>query len=174
MIETKRAEDALSVSFPKENAELRGILGKLARIYDPFCLVSRTEGKPLYREACELKQAWDVPQHDELVRKRRKWKSNLPSCVSTRTTLTPHCESIKAVELHSFGDTSGQGVSAAMYAVVRQAFGTPQGLVAAKARLAKQRLTIPRLEFEAGHMAVNVVDNVRRTLAGFPVTSVYW
>ena len=37
-----KAEDALSVSFPKENAELtkRGILGKLARIYDPLGFVS--------------------------------------------------------------------------------------------------------------------------------------
>ena len=76
------------------------------------------------------------------------------------------------MELHSFGDASGQGVSAAVYAVVRQASGTTQGLVAAKERLAKQRLTIPRLELVAGHMAVNLVDNVRRALAGFPVASV--
>ena len=76
------------------------------------------------------------------------------------------------MELHSFGDARGQGVSAALYDVVRQASGTPQGLVAAKARLAKQRLTIPRLDLVAGHMAVNVVANVRRALAGFHVTSV--
>ena len=171
-----KTEDALSVSFPKENAELtkRGILGKLARIYDPLGFVSPTslEGKLLYREACELKQAWDAPLHDELARKWRKWESNLPSNVSARRTLAPHRESIDAVELHSFGDASGQGVSAAVYAVVRQASGTTQGLVAVKARLAKQWLTIPRLELVAGQMAVNLVDNVRRALAGFPVASV--
>ena len=171
-----KAEDTLSVWFPEENVELtkRGILGKLARIYDPLGLVSPTslEGKLLYREACELKQAWDAPLPDELARKWRKWESNLPSSVSTRRTLAPHRESIEVVELHSFGDASGHGVSAAVYAVVRQASGTTQGLVAAKARLAKQRLTIPRLELVAGHMAVNLVDNVRRALAGFPVTSV--
>ena len=45
-------------------------------------------------------------------------------------------------------------------------------LVAAKVRLAKQRLTIPRLELVAGDMAVNSVDNIRHVLDGFPVTSV--
>ena len=45
--------------------------------------------------------------------------------------------------------------------------------MAAKARLAKQGLTIPKLELVAGHMAVNLVDNVRRALAGFPVVSVH-
>ena len=62
-----------------------------------------------------------------------------------------------------------------MYTVVRQASGTTQGLVAAKVRLAKQGLTIPKLELMAGYMAVNLVDNVRRALAGFLVVSVhYW
>lgn len=80
---------------------------------------------------------------------------------------------INAVELHAFGDACGRGVVAAVYAVARQDSGTTQGLVAAKARLAKQRLTIPRLELVTGHMAVNSVDNIRRVLDGFPVTSVH-
>lgn len=40
-------------------------------------------------------------------------------------------------------------------------------------KLAKQRLTIPRLELVAGHMAVDSVDNVCRALDGLPVTSAY-
>ena len=77
------------------------------------------------------------------------------------------------MELHAFGDASGRGVAAAVYAVVRQDSGTTQGLLAAKARLAKEQLTIPRLELVAGHMAVNSVDNIRHTLDGFPVTSLH-
>lgn len=46
--------------------------------------------------------------------------------------------------------------------------------MAAEARLAKQRLIISRLKLVAGHMAVNSVDNIRRVLNGFPVTSVHF
>ena len=43
---------------------------------------------------------------------------------------------------------------------VSQPTKTYQGLVASKARLAKEGLTIPRLELVAGHMAVNLAINV--------------
>ena len=39
-----------------------------------------------------------------------------------------------------------------------------QGLVCAKSRIAKRNLTIPRLELIAGHMAVNLVANVKAAL----------
>ena len=55
-------------------------------------------------------------------------------------------------------------MSAASYAVVTQESGVTQGLVAAKSRLAKQGLTIPRLK----HMAVNLVTNIHKALEGFP------
>ena len=45
----------------------------------------------------------------------------------------------------------------AVYAVVQQESGVRQGLVAAKVRLAKQGLTIPRLELVSGHMAANLL-----------------
>ena len=46
-----------------------------------------------------------------------------------------------------------------------------QGLVAAKACLAKQGLTIPRLELVAGHMTVNLLTNVHNALTVCPVKS---
>ncbi len=46
-----------------------------------------------------------------------------------------------------------------------------QGLVCAKARLTKDGLTMPRKELVSAHMAVNLLDNVRSALEGFPVTS---
>ena len=64
-------------------------------------------------------------------------------------------------------------MAAAVYAVVVQESSTNQGLVAAKARLAKQGLTIPRQELVSGHMAVNLVTNVSEALEGFPVTEKY-
>ena len=45
--------------------------------------------------------------------------------------------------------------------------------MAAKSWLAKQGLTIPGLELVAGHMATNLVHNVKQALQGFPLTSVH-
>ena len=74
---------------------------------------------------------------------------------------------IESIEPHSFGDASSKTVSATVFAVVKQESGVNQGLVAAKARLAKQGLTIPRLELVSGHMAVNLLENVGEALQGF-------
>ena len=54
-----------------------------------------------------------------------------------------------------------------------QESGMHQGLLAAKARLAKKGLTMPRLELISAHMAANLVDNVRGALEGCVVWSVY-
>ena len=48
-----------------------------------------------------------------------------------------------------------------------QASGVTQGLIAAKYRLAKKSLMIPRLELMSGHMAVNLSTNVQAALEGF-------
>ena len=80
-------------------------------------------------------------------------------------------EPITNIALHAFGDASGNGVAAAAYAVVYQPSGQTQGLVTGKARLAKEGLTIPRQELIAGHMAANLVTNVKEALDGFPVAN---
>ena len=61
----------------------------------------------------------------------------------------------------------------AVYAEVCQPSGSTQGLVAAKSRLAKQGLTIPRLELVSAHIAANFVDNLRHALEDFPVIWVH-
>ena len=48
-----------------------------------------------------------------------------------------------------------------------QASGVTQGLIAAKYRLAKKSLMIPRLELMSGNMAVNLSTNVQAALEGF-------
>jgi hypothetical protein len=77
------------------------------------------------------------------------------------------------VELHAFGDASIHGVGAAVYSVVRQEDGTTQTLVAAKSRLAKKGLTVPRLELVSAHMATNLVTNVRNAWAELNEVSIY-
>ena len=68
---------------------------------------------------------------------------------------------------------SSKGVATAVYAVVVQESGVNQGLVAARARLSKRGLTIPRLELVSGHMAVNLLANVVSALDGFPLIERY-
>ena len=48
-----------------------------------------------------------------------------------------------------------------------------QGLVTAKARLAEQGLMIPRLELVSGHMAVNLITDIKNTLEGLHVSQLY-
>ena len=85
-------------------------------------------------------------------------------------SLVQYQEPIDKIKLHAFGDASIHGLCAAVYAEVIQASCVTQGLIAAKSRLAKKSLTIPRLELVSGHMAVNLSTNVRAALEGFSMT----
>ena len=102
-----------------------------------------------------------------------KWESSLPQSFEVPRSLAVYREEIEQVELHSFGDVRKNGVAACVYAVVKQASGTNQGLVAARSRLSKQGLTIPRLELVAGHMAMNLATNVREAFEGLPLKSTH-
>ena len=88
--------------------------------------------------------------------------------------LVQYQEPINSISLHVLGDASGVGVAAAAFTVVSQPSGVTQGIVAAKARLAKQGLTIPRRELVACHMATNMATKVREALEGYPVDQVYY
>ena len=140
-----KSSDTISVTIPTEAAKptKRGTLQKLARIYDPLGLVSlqTLQGKFIYREICQKKIGWDVEIDSEVKKKLVRWERDLPNQVTTERSLVKFRENIDSIELHAFGDASGQGVSTAVYAIVRQRSGVSQGLVAAKSRLAKQGLT---------------------------------
>ena len=64
-------------------------------------------------------------------------------------------------------------MAAAVYTVVVQEKDVNQGLVASRAKLAKKGLTMPRLELVSGHMAMNLLSNLREALEGFPVSVKY-
>ena len=82
-------------------------------------------------------------------------------------------ESPVRLEASCFGDAGSKDNLAAVYAVTHIPSGITQGLVASKSRLANKCLTTLRLELVAGHMATNLVDNVKEALQGFPIRSVY-
>ncbi len=54
-----------------------------------------------------------------------------------------------------------------------QPSGINQGLLNSKSRLAKQGLTLPRLELVSRHMAANLLANVKESLVGLPVRRCY-
>ena len=170
-----KEQDSLSITLPAEKVMLtkRGILAKLAKIYDPLGLVSpeTLSGKLIYRAVCDTKKAWDGELPRDLAKAWMKWESGLPQSFEVPRSLALHREDIEHIELHSFGDTCANGVAACIYGVIRQASGTNHGLIAARSRLSKQGLTIPRLELVPGHMAMNLLANVRDALDGLPISS---
>ena len=170
-------KDELSAKFPTEQVQptKRGILSKLAKVYDPLGLVSPVtlEGKMIFRDVCDATKAWDVKLEEPLLQTWKKWEQSLPLEQLLPRAITSYQEPLHDVELHSFGDGSKQGVGAAVYAVVRQQSGTTQRLLAAKARLAKEGLSIPRIELIGGHMAANLVTNVKNALEALPISNVY-
>ena len=60
---------------------------------------------------------------------------------------------MQCIQIHGFGNASGNGVEAAAFAVVTQESGITQRFVATKPRIVKKGLTIPRLELVAAHMS---------------------
>ena len=170
-------QDTLAVMIPTEQAKptKRGILGKLASIYDPLGLIAplTLTGKQIYRDVCEAKKPWDALLNNEHLKRWRRWELQLPSEQQVPRPIVHYREKVQEVELHSFGDASISGVGAAVYAVVRQESGTTQRLVAAKGRLAKQNLTIPRLELVGAHMATNLLINVRNAYDNLPPPMLY-
>ena len=121
----------------------------MAKVYDPLGLVPSLmlEGKLIYREICNQKLAWDALLPDVYANRWKNWEHKLPNSVTLPRSLATYQEPIKEIKLQAFGDASGHGVSAAIYAVIVQESGVTQGLVAAKSRLAKQGLIIPHLEY---------------------------
>ena len=129
--------------------------------------------KRIYGEACDQCIPWDAVLPENLDKQWDNFKKSLPDEVKIPCSLAPAKEPFRGIDLHVFGDTSGTGTAAAVYAVVHQDSSTNQGLVTAKARLAKKGLTIPRLELVSIHVAANLINNVRNALEGCGVRSVY-
>ena len=173
-----KQSDTIKVVFSRDPAKCtkREVLSRLARIYDPLGLASPTilSGKLIYRDICDRKLPWDAMVQESLGERWKKWWSELSDYVEVERPLILHRFPVQEVVLHAFGDASSQGVCAAIYAVVKQESGTTQGLVCAKSRLAKRNLTIPRLELVSGHMAINLVTNVRFVIDNYVVATHCW
>ena len=74
---------------------------------------------------------------------------HLPERVEVPRSLATLRQEITANDLNSFGDASGQGNSAAVYAVIEQGKDQSQELIVSESRLAKKGLTIPRARVDS-------------------------
>ena len=110
----------------------------LASVYDPLGLASQGPlvGKLLHREVSDQHLPWDQKAPKAVAKQWKKSERSLPDQVQVSHGLADFKETIEEINLHMFRDTSGAGTAAAVYAVVHQASGVNQGLLAAKSRLA--------------------------------------
>ena len=71
-----KGKDELKVKFPTEEVQptKTGVLSKLAKVYDSLGLVTPTtlEGKVIFRDVFDQKQAWDINLAGPLLRKWQK------------------------------------------------------------------------------------------------------
>ena len=111
-----KKRDEIIISFPDWEADptKRGILRKLASIYDPLGFVSPMTlvGKCLYRTVCCEKLAWDAQLSGSLKLKWQRWEQSLPKQIAVKRALADHRDPIQNIQLHGFGDASGYGVGA--------------------------------------------------------------
>ena len=172
-----RQQDTLSVTLTKEYGATtkRGVLSKLAKIYDPLGFISPTSlvGKLIYRDVCDAKLPWDANLPQPLMKRWKDWNKSLETFTVPRA-LVPLQQPVVEISLHGFGDASLRGVCAVVYAVVNQNGKITQGLVCAKSRIAKRNLTIPRLELISGHMAANLVTNSQAAFGNQHITLHCW
>lgn len=114
-----KREDLIAVTFPEEPVDVtkRGILRFLAAVYDPLGIASPIMliGKLLYREVCESRLPWDVKVSDRMGQEWLKFVRSLPNKVEVPRSLARFREPVEGVVLHAFGDTSGSGISSAVY-----------------------------------------------------------
>eukprot|EP00795_Rhopilema_esculentum_P001425 gene1425-15846_t len=104
-----KREDTLAISFPE-----------MPESY-------KKDRKIIYRDICEEGLSWDEEITDQLQKRWQRFIKSLPERIEIPRNVTPAKESVKGIDLHAFGDASGNGVSAAVYAVVEQDSGINQG-----------------------------------------------
>ena len=98
------------------------------------------EGKQGCGEASDMKLSWDIPLPTGIAKRWLRRDKNAPNNVYFPRSLVQYHEPINNIKLHAFGDANSHGVCAVAHAVVTQALGVTQGLIAAKSCLAKKSL----------------------------------
>ena len=171
----REPESANQVSFPTSTAEptKRGILGKVAKICDPLGLASPVtlSGKMLYRDTCDTKISWDSPLPSALQAKWKKWEQGLPEHVNAPRNVMKHEELINRL-IHirrRKRERSFSRGSCSSGVTIRHESRSCDNKVAAR-----EERTHNSPFRTSGHMAANLVQNVKEVLKGFPRKKLLW
>ena len=94
---------------------------KRLKIYDLMGTASSLflQGKQIYREVCDLKLPWDTELIGKLKQSWEKWENILPSEVKVPRAVLSFQEPICSLEIHGYGDASGEGLCAVVYTVAK-------------------------------------------------------
>lgn len=157
----------------------RGLLSKLAGIYDPMglCAPVVTAGKIMMKGLVIKNANWDDLLENEEKIWWTSWFSELESLTKVRfprclSPLDDFCSSV----LYVFCDASGEAFGAVAYLRTKDSDGRVEvRLITAKTRVSPKRpLTIPRLELQGAllvaRMAKHLEKNLRLALQG----CVFW
>ena len=174
-----KKEDSIAIEIPNNKAKhtKREILSKLASIYDPLGLTSpvHLRGKVVYWELCELKLLWDKIIPNQVIKVWEKWESTLPSKIKVPWSIPSPDTPLNAIDIHVFADSRIIGTGTAAYAVTHQSGHVNQHLITNKSWLAKQNMSIPRLELKAVHMASNLAENIKSALTNYNIRDIrHW
>ena len=147
----------------------RGIVSDIAKSFEilgwlaPFIL----NMKILFQHLWKLKLDWDDPLEEDLARKHKEWRQQLPLLKSiTLARCYFQAEETVSVELHGFSDASEAAFAAAVYIRAVYSDGSISSkLVIAKTRVAPlHTVSMPRLELCGAEMLAEVLATIGNTL----------
>eukprot|EP00794_Sanderia_malayensis_P015468 gene15468-biopygen12871 len=161
--------EKLAAMEHETNQHKRGILRIVATIYDPIGGASPVTilGKIIYDEVCMRKLGWDAQIAEDLLKGWRKWLTSLKkhAALTFGRCLIAHLEKrIASIEMPGFEDSSIAACSAVIYLKITQSTGTYVKHLTAKARVAKPKKSVPRLELIGAQMLTKLIKNVKAAL----------
>ena len=148
----------------------RGLLSKLAGVFDPLGLASPfiIKAKILTQQLCLLGLDWDDPIPSSHLTKWKVWLDRLPELeqVSAPRCIQPRKKNVIQTELHTFCDASEEAFAAVLY--LRSIYDDDDircSFLMAKTKVApKKALSVARLELQAAVLGARLADYVRKAM----------
>ena len=146
----------------------RGVLGLLARIYDPLGhLAPAIIPLKLFQSLCEMGYDWDTPMSDALKDKHFKWLDDLKDleAITVRRCYFIRPTNFESIEVHGFADSSTVAFASVVYLRVIYEGEIDTMLVISKNKIAPiKRPSVPRLELLAALITSRLVHCVKEAL----------
>ncbi|KAK3890972.1 hypothetical protein Pcinc_005139 [Petrolisthes cinctipes] len=158
------------LDFDWSNRTRRGVLSILAKVYDPFGVISLLlhQARLLLHQMCYEKYEWDDPMSGEMLKKYEKWCSNLDQIGEVPVSRWVRmCKMVSTLEMHHFADASSFEYATCSYLRILYEDGDIDvTFMLGKCRFVpfKPVLSIPRLELIAAVLSVQLATKLRKEL----------